>query len=123
MTMRPRKCTPRRGAPPKKRNQARRNREWSRAYGSKERQAFVQSLPCIVCGYVPCDPAHIKGDGASRKADARYTVPLCRLHHAEQHQFGVETFGARHGLDLESLAAECERAWLSFCGDETEGEP
>jgi hypothetical protein len=31
-------------------------------------------------------------------------VPLCRLHHQEQHAVGLRTFEARHGLDLTAVA-------------------
>ena len=115
--MRPKRSIPR-SAPPRRRNPARRNREWTRAYHSDERVAFVAALPCVVCGYGPCENAHWKGGGAGRKADASAILPLCKLHHAEQHQLGVSTFGGRHGLDLAALAAETERAFRAFCGDE-----
>ena len=33
--------------------------------------------PCVVCGNGPCDSAHVTIDGVSRKAAAKWTVPLC----------------------------------------------
>jgi len=53
-----------------------------------------------------------------RKADYLKTVPLCgHLYsiitncHGELHRTGIESFEARHGVDLESLAAETEKLW------------
>jgi hypothetical protein len=31
-------------------------------------------------------------------------VPLCRDHHREQHQVGIQTFQRVHGIDLVELA-------------------
>lgn len=130
-----------RSAPPKARNPKRKAREFERCYGSTARVAFVKSLPCIVCGRGPCDNAHIRGDGAGRKADYTAIVPLCcmpmddpwnpgyhRGHHGLFHKIGVESFVAlyqtrRRGLDLEAEAAKTEAAWLYFLsigGDCTE---
>ena len=96
-------------------NRKRKAREWARAYGSPERVAWVASLPCLVCGYGPCENAHIKSGGAGRKADAALVINLCKLHHAEQHHFGIETFGARHGLDLQACAAVLDHEWAFRC--------
>lgn len=47
---------------------------------------------CLVCGDRGCDPAHIKTWG-STGIDAEFNLmPLCRLHHTEQHTVGIKTF-------------------------------
>ena len=94
-------------------NPARKAREWARAYGSKERVAFVQSLPCVVLGCTrgPIENMHIRGDGAGRKADAKYIVPACSYHHAEAHSVGIKTFEALHQIPLAWHAAQVEFRW------------
>lgn len=47
---------------------------------------------CLVCGDRGCDPAHIK-TFKSTGIDADWLLmPLCRIHHTEQHQLGIKTF-------------------------------
>jgi hypothetical protein len=95
-------------------NAKRKAKEWTRAYGSEARVAFVASLPCVACGQhrVPNENAHTSGDGgAGRKASAKYVIPLCHDCHAMQHAIGAGTFALRYSLDLRELAAETDRAW------------
>ena len=48
------------------------------------------------------EPAHVASRGAS---GGRFdVVPLCKNHHAEQHQHGVKTFAAKYGFDLRAEA-------------------
>lgn len=100
----------------KTRNPKRRAREFARAFGSEERVAFVQGLPCCVagCRVGPCDNAHSSGGGAGRKGDATTVIPLCRGHHREQHQIGAGSFAIRYALNLRALAAATERAWQAY---------
>ena len=95
-------------------NAQRRKAAWIRAYGGKRRIAFVKSLPCIVqagdCAG-PIDVAHTKVGGMSRKADARFTVPLCRRHHRALHTVGRETFETTYAVNLEAAAALTELQW------------
>ena len=46
-----------------------------------ERVEFVKSLRCVVFEAVGCsgpmENVHVRGDGAGRKADARWVVPMC----------------------------------------------
>lgn len=98
-------------------NAKRRKQEHERAYGGPERLAFVKSLACIVAGrgedrcFGPIDVAHVVGGGAGRKSDARFTVPLCRGHHCEQHQYGVRHFSAKYAIDLAWTALAVEALW------------
>lgn len=61
--------------------------------------AFIRSLRCCICGAQGPDPAHIRSanaiygkreTGGQEKASDKWTVPLCRAHHDEQHQAGNE---------------------------------
>jgi hypothetical protein len=60
------------------------------------------------CPALEVDFAHGHSVGAGGQHDAS-GVPLCRLHHTEQHQCGIGTFQDRHGIDLEAIAAELVR--------------
>lgn len=65
---------------------------------------FVKSHGCVVpgCDAQDVDFAHVKTVGAGGH-DAQ-AVSLCRRHHREQHASGIETFQARHSIDLWALA-------------------
>jgi hypothetical protein len=104
-------------------NAARKRREFARAYGSAERVAWVKTLVCAVAGrgldgcFGPIDVAHVGNGGAGRKADAASTVPMCRGHHCEQHQYGVRRFEAKYRVDLAAHAAVVERAWRTVADE------
>jgi hypothetical protein len=60
----------------------------------KEHCKFVASQPCIVCGRTPSEAHHIRfaqPRALGRKVSDEYTVPVCRLHHRELHNYGDET--------------------------------
>ena len=42
--------------------------------------------------------------GVALKPSDRWTISLCREHHAEQHQIGETAFQMRHGIDMRALA-------------------
>ena len=84
--------------------------EQYRIYGSPERQEFVRSLGCLICGQPP-ELAHTKSGGMGRKADADTIAPLCNQHHGELHQHGAKTFEAQWGVDLKATAAYIEAKW------------
>jgi hypothetical protein len=70
-----------RKARPRKRNPARKAREFARTYHSVERVEFVKGMPCAACGVVGySENAHLppKGEaGAGYKADYRFIAPMC----------------------------------------------
>ena len=109
-------------------NRARKAENHARAYGPAERRAFVSSLPCLVAMAIGdvrrCAGrvvnAHVKSGGASRKADAEFTVPLCWSHHCEQHN-GVKTFERRYGLDLQRAAKFTDAAWRCHVAQQEDG--
>jgi hypothetical protein len=87
--------------------------EYARIYGGKARVEWVASLPCVAAhhGCVgPIQGHHIKTDGTSRKADARFIVPLCRFHHDEVHH-GVASFQRKYGVNLAAEAERVDAAW------------
>jgi Putative HNHc nuclease len=75
---------------------------------------FIRSLCCCICGKPDPDPAHIRSasavygkreTGGAEKASDKWTVPLCRTHHDEQHAAGNElTWWASKGIDPFGIA-------------------
>jgi hypothetical protein len=90
--------------------------------------AFVRERPCIICGIWPCDPAHIKfadarvlkplSSNIGMKADDRFTVPLCRRHHDEQHATSERAWWHSYHIDPILMAL----ALFSISGDGQEGD-
>ena len=105
-----------------KKNPARAAAAFQRAYGGKERVEWVKSLGCVICGGSPCDAAHVKSGGMGRKADARWTVPLCRTHHDEVHQRGQRSFEARHDVYLDFAAEICDARWEQYVASQPKPE-
>lgn len=91
--------------------------------------AFVRQLPCVVCGNnIETEAAHIRMadrtvakpmTGIATKADDRFVVPLCGMHHRIQHEWGDErAWWADIGLDGIKVAL----ALYSVSGDQERGE-
>jgi hypothetical protein len=81
------------------------SREWPR------HRAFIRKHACCVpgCEDGPIEVAHVRhasNAGVGVKPFDWSAVSLCRSHHSEQHNVGVETFQKRHLINLDSLAAE-----------------
>ena len=82
----------------------------------KKHLEFIRGLKCCICGRPNPDPAHIRSasdiygkreTGGGEKASDKWTVPLCREHHDEQHAF------CEHGKsEHEAITAEL-RWWAS----------
>lgn len=76
----------------------------------------MKSLGCVVragdCAG-PIDVAHVRVGGMSRKADARFTAPLCRRHHRALHQNGRESFELEYAVNLDEAARETEALWIT----------
>lgn len=60
---------------------------------------WIRTLHCCICGKPGPDPAHIRSanaiygkseTGGGQKSSDKWTVPLCREHHDEQHKAGNE---------------------------------
>ena len=70
--------TPKSRRPINKTNPVRRARESARAYGSKARVTFVQTIPCILCARTPSENAHMKSkSGMGRKGHYTTIAALC----------------------------------------------
>lgn len=74
---------------------------------------FIRSLRCCICGSPDPDPAHIRTasamhgkrqTGGAEKPSDKFTVPLCRTHHEQQHSMNELKFWAMHGVDPFCLA-------------------
>lgn len=84
---------------------------------------WLKSRPCLVCGRVPSDNAHIKDPddplpvGVGRKNSYRWTVPLCRTHHLELDSMDQAAFEKQHRLNLAMEAAALQCEWLELGDD------
>ncbi len=54
------------------------------------------SMYCVQCGRYGCDPAHIKSVGSGEDDEPWNVMPLCRIHHSEQHKIGWVTFATKY---------------------------
>jgi hypothetical protein len=55
---------------------------------SKEHLRFVAGQPCLICGRTPAHAHHIRyaqAKGVALKVSDEFTVPLCAIHHRENH--------------------------------------
>jgi hypothetical protein len=60
---------------------------------NKAHLKFVASQPCLVCGRNPADAHHLRFTqprAMGLKVSDEFTVPLCRAHHREVHNYGNE---------------------------------
>lgn len=133
-----------RKTPVKKVNRKRKQSAFARQYGSKERVAFVKSLPCAACGVIGfSENAHLLGnDGAGRKGPYTSIGPLCgRIRTyaignptVQRHWAYIELRGCHQLYDehrdvftlfyptfnAERVATDTEAAWVRFqAGRET----
>lgn len=69
--------------------------------------AIVRRMPCLICGRPGSDPAHLRSAarqygkrqcGMAEKPDDRWVLPLCRMHHDDQHRHNEMQWWARHGI-------------------------
>lgn len=72
-------------------------------------RAWVRRHSCCVpdCQGRPIECAHVRSGtdgGVSLKPSDRWTVSLCRSHHAEQHAIGEAAFEQRYQIDLVALS-------------------
>jgi hypothetical protein len=59
----------------------------------KQHLRYVASQPCLACGRSPSDAHHLRFTqprGLGVKSSDEFTVPLCRIHHRENHRTGDE---------------------------------
>jgi|SRR5208337_183137 len=69
--------------------------------------AFIRSLPCAVCFRTRnVEAAHVGRRGMGQKSSDRETIPLCSLHHREQHRIGLRQFSRDYELDIPELVRQ-----------------
>ena len=62
-------------------------------FRSKEHLRFVARQPCLICGRAPSHAHHVRyaqPRGLGLKVSDEFTVPLCAIHHGENHSTGDE---------------------------------
>lgn len=94
------------------RNRERKAKLFAAQFGSAERVEAIKSLPCVVCGKVPTENAHLKSRATG--GTWRDVTPLCVLHHRtgkfSLHNLGsVALFDATHGTRLWKTAERLAR--------------
>ena len=79
---------------------------------SKEHLRFVAQQPCLICGRSPSHAHHIRfaqSRGLGLKVSDEFTVPLCAIHHQQNHATGNERlWWHEHKIDPLTVA---ERMW------------
>jgi len=68
----------------------------------------MKELPCTVCGKTPSDPCHIRTWKATQSDNPKNLIPMCRVHHQEQHAKGWATFLFKYPQVFELLKG---RGW------------
>ncbi|WP_376959691.1 hypothetical protein ABNQ39_07210 [Azospirillum sp. A26] len=58
---------------------------------------------------MPIEAAHVRtgtDGGVGMKPSDKWSISLCKDHHAEQHNIGEPAFERRHAIDMKALARE-----------------
>ena len=75
---------------------------------SKEHLRFVAQQPCLICGRSPSHAHHIRfaqSRGLGLKVSDEFTVPLCAIHHQQNHATGNERlWWQEHKIDPLAVA-------------------
>ena len=70
---------------------------------SRDHLRFVARQPCLVCGRKPSHAHHVRfaqPKGVALKVSDEFTVPLCAIHHSENHATGDErSWWEQHKID------------------------
>jgi Rad52/22 family double-strand break repair protein len=70
---------------------------------SKAHLLFVARQPCLICGRTPSHAHHVRyaqSRGLALKVSDEFTVPLCAIHHSENHATGDERrWWEQHNID------------------------
>jgi hypothetical protein len=85
-----------------------------RRHRDREHVKFVATHPCLICGRQPADAHHLRftqSRALGRKVSDEFTVPLCRGHHRDVHQFGDEPAWWR-GAGIDPILAARD-LWLA----------
>ena len=83
---------------------------------SKEHLQYVAQQPCLICGRSPSHAHHIRfaqSKGLALKVSDEFTVPLCAIHHSENHSTGDERkWWQKHNIEPLAIA---RRLWEESC--------
>lgn len=63
---------------------------------NEQNHAIIKRQSCLVCGSKHVDVAHIKTKGSGGSYALWNLMPLCRVHHTEQHKIGLITFSQKY---------------------------
>ncbi len=81
-------------------------------FRSKEHLRYVRRQPCLVCGRAPTHAHHMRyaqPKGLGLKVSDEFTVPLCAIHHTDNHATGNERgWWEKHRVDPLPVA---QRLW------------
>jgi DNA recombination protein Rad52 len=83
---------------------------------SKEHLKYVAQQPCLICGRSPTHAHHVRfaqPKGLALKVSDEFTVPLCVIHHSENHTTGDERKWWQK-YNVEPLAT-ARRLWEETC--------
>jgi hypothetical protein len=65
---------------------------------------WIRTQPCVVCfSKRNVEAAHVGSRGMGQKCSDLETIPLCQLHHREQHRIGLKGFVEKYKLDLKLI--------------------
>jgi hypothetical protein len=81
------------------------------------RTILINHASLVLRTYGACDAAHGPVNGMASKGPDDGVIPLCRMHHKEQHYIGWPGFEARYKIDRAALAAEHYAAYLVWKGE------
>ena len=82
-------------------------------YRSREHLRVVARQPCLICGRTPSQAHHVRyaqPRGLGLKVSDEFTVPLCAIHHTENHATGDEKgWWKQHNTDPLAIASSLWR--------------
>lgn len=96
---------------PRKRNAPRPRWKVATAY-----LQWLRGRPCLIGGdcegkIQACHVDYAGDKGMGTKVSDRFAVPMCAAHHAESHEQGVQTFEAKHTVNLLAAANAYWAKW------------
>ena len=72
---------------------------------------YIRSRPCCVCQARPAEPHHTARGGTSVKGSDFSAIPMCRGHHREVGDSGVETFQRENNISIAIAVAKHLITW------------
>lgn len=90
-----------------------------RRHRNKAHLRFVAAQPCLICERSPSDAHHLRfaqPRALGRKTSDEFTVPLCRMHHRDNHRHGDETAWWRR-TTIDPIEAS-QRLWATTRNNE-----